>query len=494
MRHIILVRPQNDVSALGIPLGLLRIGTMLEAAGYQVKIIDYSMEDDAQLCLYHELSHDVLFVGISCLTSEIASAIQISDFIKRISDVPVVWGGCHPTLFPEETCADKSVDYVCIGEGDKTIVELAQAIENGSSATGICGLGYKTIDKVIINPQTSYVDLEELPPINYDLIDMSQYIKSRGGIRSIPYQSSRGCPHHCGFCINLAIRNQKYRVKSPEKVATEIVGLIDKYGVNYINFYDDNFFVNIQRVTGISKLIKRLNIQWFAECRVDYFHDDLVDIKLLKFCQSSGLSQLTLGAESGSQRMLDSIGKDITIEQILHSAEELSHFNIVPNYSFIVGLPDETKGEQIMTVDLARTVYKICPSSLCHFVTYTPYPKTAITDKLIDNGQIKQPKLLRDWLKNDVRSLYYDRFSSKPWHEDKKFIDNVVFYARTAYALYSSGEIKWKNIVNRPFRYRGIIFVLLAQRRIESMNFKFPIDKWLFSFMLKINEWVVKWT
>ena len=494
MKKVLLIKPKNDVVAQEIPLGLLHIGTVLNKEGYAVTIIDAAKQPGYEELISKEID-DTLIVGITCLTSEVASAIEISDYIKSISNVPVIWGGWHPTLFPEQVCCDKSVDFACVGEGEYTILELVKALEADASFANIGGLAYKDNGSVKVNPQKGYVNLEELPPIDYGLIDISRYIRTlSNGERRIPYQSSRGCPHRCKFCINVVTGNQIYRVKSPEKVVNEIQILIDKFGVNYIVLVEDNFFVNITRSRGIlEEIIKsNLNIKWFAECRVDYFKPDMVNESILDLAQRSGADEFTIGAESGSQRVLDLIDKGITVEQILTSAKILSGFNITAGYSFMLGIPGETREEMVATIKLAQKIYKLCPKGQIGFSIFTPYPKCELSEILVEKGLFKQPETLREWTSDEVRELYYGRFRSKPWYEDYKFMDNVIHYDRMAYNIYPySGTKNWlRNIIKHPRKYRGMFLVLMAQMRMKHFFFAVPIDRILFRVYIYLrNRW-----
>ena len=469
---------------------MLHIGTVLTEEGYSVTIIDAVQQPNYKELILKDINN-TLIIGVTCLTSEVASAIEISDYVKSISDVPVIWGGWHPTLFPEQICADGSVDFVCVGEGEHTILELVRALESGASHKDISGLAYKADGRVKVNPRKGYVNLEELPPINYDLIDMSQYIRTEGiSINWIRYQSSRGCPHRCSFCINPVTGNQQYRAKSPEKVGREIELLVAKYDVNYVSFVDDNFFVNIRRSRAIAEeIIKRkLHFKWFAECRADYFRPGFVDEEFLDLAQRSGLSEFTIGAESGSQRVLDDLlTKDITIPQLLNSAKVLSRFDIVPDFSFIVGIPGETKEEIVATIRLAQEIYRLCPSQ-CGFVTFTPYPGCQLTQDLVKKGFLEQPRTLRAWSNNAVRELYYGRFSGKPWHDDTNFINNIIYYTKLAYVTYLYADTKkWLvKTFRHPLRYRAMPFVLIAQIRMKHLNFALPIEKLIFNALLKI--------
>ncbi len=491
MGKVVLIRPVNEGLVTDTPMGILHLGTVLEKEGYQVRLIDAAWQPDYRALIAKEVTGALLF-GISCLTPEVPGAIEISDYIKSVSRVPIIWGGWHPTLFPEQTCSDKSVDFVCVGEGEYTLLGLVKALKTGSSFEDVSGLVYKKNGEIKVNPQKEFVNLEELPPINYDLVDISKYIGGKSGARRIIYQSSRWCPHRCKFCINMITGNQKYRSKSPKKVVDEIQFLIEKYNVNVIDFAEDNFFVDIKRSRGIiQEMIRRgLNTRWGCEFRIDYFRPNFVDEEMLALAQKSGLVNIRLGAESGSQRVLDMLAKDITIEQILTSARMLSKFELNTGYNFIIASPGETKLEMLQTVAFAKELYyKECPRCLCSFGTFTPYPRCEMTDYLIAQGYLEQPKTLREWGNQYSRELYYKRFSGKPWHEDPEFIGNLVHYARLAYNVYSLRTIK-KLLgikgLKEPVKCVRLFFVLLAQARMKRLFFRFPIDRILYEFLVSV--------
>lgn len=487
MSKIILIRPKNDIplSSGIIPLSLLHIGTVLKKKGHNVIIIDALQQTNINELIANNIDGAIV-AGITCLTNEVVGATEISDYIKSTSDVPIVWGGWHPTLFPEQVCADKSVDFVCTGEGEDTMLKLVEALESGSPFEHINGLTYKENGIVKVNPRNGYVNLEALPPLDYSLIDIDKYIQvSDDGTRKIYYQSSRGCPYRCKFCCNPATGNRRYRSKSAEKVLKEIESLIDEYGINNISFIEDNFFVNRKRAAQIVEGIieRNLNIKWVAECRADYFREGFVDEKFLELAQKSGLCKFTIGAESGSQRVLELIAKDITVEQILNSARILSHFDITPRYNFIVGVPGETKEEIVATVKIARDIYRMCPNSYCSFGVFTPYPGCELTDALIKDGVFKQPETLREWSSsNEVRALYYQRNTTKPWHKDVELLNNIVYFGRWAYATYSRAETdKWIiKSFTQPHKYRAILLTLIAQSRMKWLFFAIPVDQILF--------------
>jgi anaerobic magnesium-protoporphyrin IX monomethyl ester cyclase len=482
--EVVLVKPLNDLGVSPIPLGLLHVGTSLEAKGYKVKIVDANKDPNYKDTLGRKLNK-ALYVGITCLTTEVKNALEISDYIREKSDTPIVWGGWHPTLFPLQTCADESVDFVCLNEGDDTAVRLAETLEADSSPENIEGLAYKTDGKVKMNPPRKYVDIEKLPLTNYDLVDLSQYNIS-GNIRKqrvLPYQSSRGCPHRCGFCINTVACNNVWRAKSAKKTVDEIEVLIRKYNLDYIGFLDDNFFVSKQRVVDICRemIARKLDVEWMAESRADYF--DRFDHAFLELMVKSGLVQLNIGAESGSPRILSLLDKDITVEQVLKSATMLSGYPVTPVYCFMLGIPTETDIDIRSTVALAEKIRKICPRAEYRMAVLTPYPRCKLTDRLIAMGLFKEPASLREWASDDIRELYTDRFAGKPWHSNPRLLENLSYFSGLAYETYSDELIRMciKNF--DVLKFPNIFFIFMSRLRMRLHCYGVPIDKSLNTLM-----------
>lgn len=482
---VLLVKPINDLGSRHMPLALLHIGTVLEKAGYSVKIVDATRDLNYKDIIAAEV-RSALLVGITCLTTEIRSAIQISDYIKRIANVPIVWGGWHATLLPEQTCHDRSVDFVCIGEGEDMIVKLADALRDGRPLDRIDAMAFKHGPRVRLNRQISHVNLEELPPIDYDLVDVSQYVQTDPtGTRTIEYESSRGCPYRCRFCTNVVGGNQKYRAKSARKVIQEIQRLIRKYKVNRISFVDSNFFVDLRRVHEICEAMigSGLNVKWSAECRADCFPRFTQDF--LDLLARSGLSHLTIGAESGSQRILDLFRKDITVEQIILSAQMLGKYDISPGYGFIVGTPWETNDDIFASIGVAKKIKQLCPRARYAFSVLTPYPKSEIADELVRAGLLKEPEALREWTTDSARRAYTGfagSHSGKPWNRNPEFLERLSYFSGLAYNTYSDSEIRY---YFRRFDlriYPNLFCVLLARLRMRFVFFGLPIDQILLSW------------
>tara|TARA_Y100000310_G_C20518264_1_gene732306 strand:- start:94 stop:1071 length:978 start_codon:yes stop_codon:yes gene_type:complete len=316
------------------------------------------------------------------------------------------------------------------------------------------------------------------------MIDMKKYIPESEGKTWISYQSSRGCPHNCTFCVNRVTNNTRYRTRSAEKVVEDVEFLVKKYNVGGVIFIDDNFFVKKQRVIDICKGIikKNLKISWIGECRADYFKKGLVDEEVLEWCSKAGLTELTIGAESGSKKMLEFMCKGITNEQILHSARICKKYNIVPDYSFIIGLPTEKKEDVLLSLRLVKKLLKMNPNMLGGINTYRPYPKSEIADLLEKQGKFHPPKTLRDWSKGKYVSMYVERTFKQPWQFSPTYIENVSFYATLALTfLPIKRNLNPKNIVDFFFSY-------LARIRLNMNFFTLSLDKDIYAVYQKFKK------
>lgn len=496
-KKILLVRPKNFLGYYTYPpLALICLGSVLEKRGYSVKIIDAAREPDYESVIKKECAAAVL-VGITATTAETPHAIKISDMIKGFCSTPVVWGGWHPTLFPEQTVSDRNVDFVIIGEGDFSLSDIADAISTKSSFSGIDGIAYKENGNVIANYRKGHLNPEELPSINYSLCDIEKYIESKivdrcsseeYSKRWLPYQSSRGCPGMCTFCINEVTNNSAYRAKSPGKVLDEIGEMVEKYRIDHVRFIDDNFFTNKQRAAEICQgiLDRGYKITWDAECRVDYFNDHYINDEFLSMAARSGLIELTLGIESGSPKTLQLFNKRITPEQSIGAVETCKRHNIIPRCSFIVGSPGEEDADILMTADLINKLRKINPDMMYGVVTFRPYPKCKLTENLKKSGLYKEPQSLREWENEKTVKIYTERAYMQPWQKNPSLALNVSFF----FTLSSGTMLANHQVKNRLLRLINKSFIRIANFRINRMFFYLALDRRIYDIFYRM---VIKW-
>lgn len=476
---ILLIRPQNVYNYNNYPpLNLISIGSALKTAGYDVKIINCAFEKEPLEVIGKELK-GALFAGISLLTSEAPDAYRIMKYIKESSDVPVVAGGWHCTLFPEQMAGCEYVDYVVAGEGEEHIVNVADMLKNGGRSDS------KIYHKINL-------DLESLPLTAYDLDEhiersignyltdkLSEYVSQP--MRWLPYESSRGCPSLCTFCINVVTDNRRYRKKSAAKVLSEIEHIVKKYSLTHLKIIDDNFFVDIKRVREICQgmIDMGLNITWDGECRCDYFRDGMLDDETLKLCKRSGLIQLTLGIESGSPHTLEIMKKGITPEQAENAVRQCNAHKIIARSSFILEIPGESLDDIKQTITFINRLRQY-PYFTCGVGTFRPYPKCELTEKLLKDGYLTEPLNFKEWTDRNIINMYTSAEYVRPWQVNGKYSESAAYYLNMESAV-RLGNFQIDRAVDR---LKNSLFMFFAKLRNRLMFYAFPFDKNLYKGFL----------
>lgn len=429
-----------------LPISLLTVAAPLVKAGFSVKIIDQRIEEDWRKTLLEQISKEPLFVGFSVMTGlQILHALEASQIVKEKSKIPVVWGGVHPSLLPEQTLVNNLVDIVVIKEGEETLLDLAQRIKSNQSLDEVLGIAYKKDGQIKVNPERPFIDLNTLPDIPYHLVEFEKYIKkisytSGKPGREIVLFTSRGCPHRCGFCYNRQYNKRRWRGKSAERVVAEMEKLIKDYRITSFNIQDDEFFVDIKRAGKICELIvdNGWQIELSSCCRIDYVSERMDD-NFLALLERAGFKTLFLGIESGSPEMEKVICKDITNEQVIRSMEKMHRFNINAKYTFMAGFPGETVSDLYQTTDLILKMKEINPYvRIPPWRVFTVYPGIALYDLSIKNG-FKPPYSLEEWAEYDFSTVKNPWITSKM----KRIIENVIFSIRFL-------QLRKKRLSNSP--------------------------------------------
>ncbi|MFH1510498.1 MAG: radical SAM protein [Candidatus Woesearchaeota archaeon] len=443
MSQVILFAPISDplrVTFTLPPWAMLHVAAPLAEHGYSVCIIDQNTDLHWEKRLKQELGMETILVGVTAMTgSQLTYVIEFVKKVRSIAKVPVVWGGGHASVFPEQTIRSEHADIVVAGEGEETILELAWKLKEGSTIKDVQGIWHKENGQVRKNPERQFIEMDMLPKIPYDLINPEKYIfKTSYASRNFELCTSRGCTHGCKFCYNLCVNRQKWRAKSAERVVAELKNLVQNFDIDGLNWRDDNFFTDKKRVEEICRLMiqEGLLVKWHADARVDYF--DSYDDDFINLMKKAGLRRLTLGVESGSQRILDQMKKDITTEQVLRVNEKLKKHRIQCMYHFSFGYPKETMDDARQTVILIDKLLKnnpeagVWPPSM-----YTPYPGTPMFEEAVKSG-FTLPEKLEDFSKFAWES------SNLPWLKEEyaKKLEAAV-YIITGYASRMPLSKKW---------------------------------------------------
>jgi len=434
------------------PHSLLAIAAPVHKLGYKVKIIDMRRDYDWRETLKRSVSRDTICIGISAMTgTQVHFALIMAGEARMLTEkwgTPIIWGGAHASILPEQTLGHDLVDIVVVGEGDETFPELVNALENKRTLREIKGIACTDGREVIKTPERALLDVNELLPVPWDLLDVRDYImRDNYFLKDSPRtldigQTSRGCPFRCGFCSSSSILQKRWRAMTVERAKEAILEPVKRFNLTGVWIRDDEFYVNNSRAFDICEEIVTSghDISWYATgSRVDSFNratDDQLD--LLK---RSGGKIMKLGAESGSDRILDLIKKGIHTGDIIRSNLRAKRHGIVPSYSFIVGFPTESFDEINQTIDLAFRLKRENPDAqLETFPTYTPFPGTPMWPMALKYG-VKPPESLdgwTDWIMDD-----YDLEGMQiPWfnRNERRWIGNISYLSILANAAENVGK------------------------------------------------------
>jgi len=405
------------------PIGLAYLAAVLEKAGHSVKVYDAEHSPKAVYLSYRtrasrydsflqaiktpahpiwQEAREVIrefqpeLVGISMMTPKYSPALKMAEFAKEWQrSLPVVMGGPHPTIRPDEVLENPNVDFVIRGEGEEALRDLACAIERAEdNYAQIDNLSFKRRETIIHNPLRPLIDcLDDIPsPARHLLHNAHTYTSEDMGLM----MTSRGCPFKCTYCSTRSTWGRKVRFRTVENVIKEMKKVIDLYKTRQITFEDDSFTLDRKRVLELSdRLIEeRLNANWSAITRID-----LLDEELLLRMKKAGCNYIRVGVESGSDKVLKAIKKGITSEQIRTGARLLNRHRVYWSAYFMIGLPMEDE-EDIMAS--LRLMKEINPS-YCTLSIYTPYPGTELFEDLVKDGLATYAL---DWSKLSHHSPY----------------------------------------------------------------------------------------
>lgn len=359
------------------PLGIAYLAAVMEKNNYyDVRIFDFSLysEKDLDIKINEVVDFQPDIVGITCMTNTYSNALEIAKRLKKRLDVPIVAGGPHPSIYPKDTLKNPEIDFVVIGEGEYTALELLQARRYGFK--NVKGLGYKEDGNIFVNQRRPYIgNQDELPHPARHLLDMEAYsLLTPWGEKMATIMSSRGCPYACTYCFK-GLFGRKYRARSPEHVLEEILELKNKFGYSCFYFIDDLFTFDTDRVEKICSLIheRNLKISWQCLARVDRIEYDM-----LKAMNAAGCFKIHLGIESGNAKVLEGIKKSIKLHQVRETVENCKNVGIETKGYFMLGLPGDTEETMRETITFA---YNLDLDETMFSIT-TPFPGTDMWDAL----------------------------------------------------------------------------------------------------------------
>lgn len=342
------------------PLGLLWLAAFIENQGHNIKVIDnYAKKLDNDDLVKEILRDNPDIVGFHITSLTYPEMEKNIKSLKNLNkELVIVVGGPLATFYSKKIASNNNINFVIRNEGEITFSELINAIDSKGNFDRIKGLTFKKNDRIIQNIDRPFIEnLDNLPFPARHLVDFSFYPRKEIFINKYPLDvicTSRGCPFNCSFCSSSRhIFRGTYRCRSAKNVVDEIEFLINNYNTKALNFREDLFTADKKHVIDIcDELIKRkIDIIWFCESRVD-----TVNKELLKKMKLAGCEAIWFGCESGSQKILDYLNKDITTSQIERTFKCCKEEGITTGAAFIVGIPGETKEDVFKTLELAKKI------------------------------------------------------------------------------------------------------------------------------------------
>lgn len=360
------------------PLGLMYLAAVIRRAGHETpRIVDMRFQEKSISQELEAYKPDV--VGVSGFTQDFNLIKEVSREVKTQNpEMPLIIGGPHASAVRERVFDEIPADISVVGEGEDTVLELLDAMENGRDLEGIPGTLARNNGEVITGPPREPInDLESLPFPAWDLIPMEKYsrdprfvhIRARQDFMSI--FTSRSCPYQCIYCHQ--IFGKGFRARSSESVLSEIRELHDRYGISEIEIWDDVFNLERERAEQILRAIAESPMDLKIAFR-NGVRGDRLDAKMLRLMRDAGVYHIAFAIEAGSERMQSVIKKNLNIERTLEAIREAAQLKMFTRGFFMLGFPTETREEIQETINVAVR----SDLHLASFFIANPFPNTEL--------------------------------------------------------------------------------------------------------------------
>lgn len=446
------------------PLSYLALAGPLREAGYVVRIFDAKWDLDWRTAVRERIEHLACF-GVTSLTGpSVREGLEAAAYVKSLRpDLPVIWGGWHTTFAATQAVEDPRVDIVVRGMGERTFVEVLNALRADAPLGEVAGIHFRQNGTVVATPDRPVEDVNHFPPPAYDLIQPERYIykTALGGARVASTIFSRGCPYACDFCLD---SRTTWLGLTIERMIADIEFWI-ACGADRLCFYDGNFFLGRQRLIQFCQAILSRGLeakfQWMATAvgnRVAQMDDEL-----LSLMKRAGLAQVAIGAESGSDELLSRITNKTTVEHTLEAIRRLTRHGINQYLFFLIGYPDEPADALERTFDLAVQAKKINPRVELNLNFTTPLPGSEVFRIAVERGYVEAPRVFADWARFD-----YTIPNLLPI--DEAYVATVHRFLRFfSMAFREAGTTRLSTALHAPLGR-------LARWRVENKFYDYPVE------------------
>lgn len=481
MKKVLLFNPRSADYKFRIPMSVLQVAAAIEGK-YEWVIVDGNRETDPLTKLMDYLDTGSFeYVGFTVMPGpQLRQAIPFAKSIKeKYPKTYMIWGGYFAANQHKSVLESGFVDYVINGPGDYAFPQLLEALDQGNPVKDIDNLIYLENGAVVKTKKAELVDYDQLNPLPYDKLDkyysIEKYLgKTYLGKKTLAYHSSFGCPFTCSFCAVVPIYEARWRGKSAKGIYQDVKYIKDKWGADAIEFHDNNFFVSEKRVVEFSQLIKDEGMIWWGEGRIDTINK--YKDESLALMREAGCKMIFFGAETGNDEVLKKMDKGGTQtgEQIAAFAARMKKFDIIPEYSFVLGTPADTPEQVMKQIDedirFIKRVKEINPDTEIIIYVYSPVPTEGsdMYNKVLESG-FRFPQRLEDWLSNDWENFDLRKNPLTPWLTPE-MIDKIKNFEVVLNGYYPTvSDIRMRS-------YQRMLIKTISAIRYKNNLYRFPLE------------------
>jgi anaerobic magnesium-protoporphyrin IX monomethyl ester cyclase len=482
MSKVLLFNPRSANYKFRVPNSILQIAASINGM-YDWVIVDGNRETDPYATIRSWLSTgEFKYVGFTVMPGpQLKQAIP---FTRRIREefpgIKIIWGGYFASNQYKVVLKSGAVDFVINGPGDHAFPALLDALEKEQPYQLIKNLIYRTADgKLLKTPKEDLVDQSTLPRLPYDKLDefysLEKYLgKTYLGNRTLAYHSSMGCPFTCSFCAVVPIFEARWKAKPADQVYNDVRYIKDKWGADSIEFHDNNFFVSEKRTAEFSRMIMGDNMIWWGEGRIDTI--DKYKDETLALMRESGCKMIFFGAETGNDEILKRMDKGGTqsAAQIRAFAARMKKFDIIPEYSFVLGTPADTPEKVMEYIDkdiaFIKEIKSINPDTEIVIYTYSPVPTegSELFKKSQESG-FRFPEALEDWIGPQWENFDLRKNPLTPWLTPE-MIDKIRNFETVLNGYYPTvSDIRLSTVKRR-------VIHAVSALRYKTNLYKYPYE------------------
>jgi radical SAM superfamily enzyme YgiQ (UPF0313 family) len=467
MKKIALVRPyfKELVTQQSYPLGLGYLAAVLRKQGYWVRIYDLNiihLKNERFIRLIKKIRVD--YIGVSGLTYDFLGMIDLCTKIKKDADlkqIPLIIGGVHVSSLPKFSLQKTMADIAVIGEGEKTIVDLIYTLEHQQDLTKVNGIAYIEKNQYTETaPRELIKNLDDIPYPAWDLIHPELYISPHGMFYKkkpiFPIFSTRGCPFQCEYCASKNFWKQRIRFRSPKNVVDEIEFLIKSYNAKEIQIWDDNFTLNRKYVLEFCYEIRKRNIKMFFSCP-NGVKIDTLDYRLLQIMKSAGFYSIHFPVESGSQKILNNVKKQLNLSVVPDIIAAAKKLRILTRGFFILGLPTETIQTVYQTIEFSLKL----KLDMANYFIFLPIPGSTFFYRWIKSKNLEDINWDFDFFSNPQDFSDFNSIPTKTLLKLQKLVFIKFFFLRPWKLLNYISKYK---ISQYPIILNRILYVFFKKK------------------------------